>query len=272
MGAKRVGQHDSGDGRGRAQPSVSDGEPPTGPPGRTEDVFARHGPRLFRIAYGMLGSTTRAEDVVRDVRLRWQATDRAVVADPQAYLTTATTRLSIRAALSARTRRASYIGPWLPEPLDTDNGGATGAEGTKPVAFDVLLMLERLDLAERAAFVLRETLSSPTPRSLPSSASTRPRPGTWCTGRDGTSPRTASRTGKAARTPPVRSAGATGPRTTRPHDRAGARRPSATSCLRDVPPAGSVPTWLTRTRRPGCRRGPVRTAIGCAMPGITHPH
>ncbi|SDT80745.1 RNA polymerase sigma-70 factor, ECF subfamily [Streptomyces sp. 2114.2] len=161
MGAKRVGQHDSGDGRGRAQPSVSDGEPPTGPPGRTEDVFARHGPRLFRIAYGMLGSTTRAEDVVRDVRLRWQATDRAVVADPQAYLTTATTRLSIRAALSARTRRASYIGPWLPEPLDTGNGGATGAEGTKPVAFDVLLMLERLDLAERAAFVLRETLSSP---------------------------------------------------------------------------------------------------------------
>ncbi|MFD6961115.1 sigma factor, partial [Streptomyces venezuelae] len=101
MGAKRVGQHDSGDGRGRAQPSVSDGEPPTGPPGRTDDVFARHGPRLFRIAYGMLGSTTRAEDVVRDVRLRWQATDRAVVADPQAYLTTATTRLSIRAALSA---------------------------------------------------------------------------------------------------------------------------------------------------------------------------
>ncbi|MES4830404.1 sigma factor-like helix-turn-helix DNA-binding protein [Streptomyces anthocyanicus] len=224
----------------------------------------------------MLGTTTRAEDVVRDVRLRWQATDRAVVADPQAYLTTATTRLSIRAAHSARMRRASYIGPWLPEPLDTGNGGATGAEGTKPVAFDVLLMLERLDLAERAAFVLRETLSSPYAEIAAvlgvDEAQARHLVHRARRHLAADLPRTASRTGKAARTPPVRSAGATGPRTTRPHDRAGASRPSATSCLRVVPPAGSVPTWLTRTRRPGCRRGPVRTAIGCAMPGITHPH
>ncbi|MFG3320799.1 sigma factor-like helix-turn-helix DNA-binding protein [Streptomyces sp. NPDC048171] len=123
--------------------------------------MARQGPRLFRIAYGMLGSATQAEDVVRHVRLRWQATDPAAVADPQAYLTTATTRLSIHAAHSARMRRAAYIGPWLPEPLDTDNEGATGATGTKPVEFDVLLMLEQLDVAERAAFVLRETLTSP---------------------------------------------------------------------------------------------------------------
>ncbi|MEU6459004.1 sigma factor-like helix-turn-helix DNA-binding protein [Streptomyces sp. NPDC047065] len=109
----------------------------------------------------MLGSATQAEGVVRDVQLRWQATDRAVVADPQVYLTTATTRLSILAAHSARMRRASYTGPWLPEPLDTGNEGATSAEGTEPVEFDVLLMLERLDVAERAAFVLRETLASP---------------------------------------------------------------------------------------------------------------
>ncbi|MCW1099343.1 RNA polymerase subunit sigma-70 [Streptomyces sp. RS2] len=139
---------------------MSDREPPTGPPGRADDVFARQGPRLFRIAYGVLGSATQAEDVVRDVRQHWQTTDRAVVADPQAYLTTATTRLSIRAAHSARLRRASYIGPWLPEPLDTDNDG-TATAGTEPVEFDVLLMLEQLDLAERAAFVLRETLASP---------------------------------------------------------------------------------------------------------------
>ncbi|NDZ70504.1 RNA polymerase subunit sigma-70 [Streptomyces sp. SID10362] len=160
MGAKRVGKHDSGDGRGRARPSVSDREPPTGPPGRADDVFARQGARLFRIAYGMLGSAAQAEDVVRDVREHWQTTDRAVVADPQVYLTTATTRLSIRAAYSARLRRASYIGPWLPEPLDTDNDG-TATAGTEPVEFDVLLMLEQLDLAERAAFVLRETLACP---------------------------------------------------------------------------------------------------------------
>ncbi|MFE9181196.1 sigma factor-like helix-turn-helix DNA-binding protein [Streptomyces sp. NPDC007126] len=108
----------------------------------------------------MLGSAAQAEDVVRDVREHWQTTDRAVVADPQVYLTAATTRLSIRAAYSARLRRASYIGPWLPEPLDTDNDGTAGA-GTEPVEFDVLLMLEQLDLAERAAFVLRETLACP---------------------------------------------------------------------------------------------------------------
>ncbi|WP_241195666.1 sigma factor-like helix-turn-helix DNA-binding protein [Streptomyces sp. SID10362] len=108
----------------------------------------------------MLGSAAQAEDVVRDVREHWQTTDRAVVADPQVYLTTATTRLSIRAAYSARLRRASYIGPWLPEPLDTDNDG-TATAGTEPVEFDVLLMLEQLDLAERAAFVLRETLACP---------------------------------------------------------------------------------------------------------------
>ncbi len=108
----------------------------------------------------MLGSATQAEDLVRDVRLRWQASDRTAVADPQAYLTKAATRLSIHAAHSARMRRASYIGPWLPEPLDTGNEGGTGAVGTKPVEFDVLLMLEQLDVAERAAFVLRETLAS----------------------------------------------------------------------------------------------------------------
>nr|WP_282089517.1 sigma factor-like helix-turn-helix DNA-binding protein [Streptomyces tendae] len=140
---------------------MSDRESSAGPPGWTEDVFARQGPRLFRIAYGMLGSATQAEDVVRDVWLRWQATDRAVLADPQAYLTTATTRLSIRAANAARMRRASYIGPWLPEPLDTGDQGGTGAAGTEPVEFDLLLMLEQLDLAERAAVVLRATLSSP---------------------------------------------------------------------------------------------------------------
>ncbi|MEV5453282.1 sigma factor-like helix-turn-helix DNA-binding protein [Streptomyces sp. NPDC052535] len=161
MGAKRVGKHDSGDGRGPAQRSVSHREPPTGSPGRAEDVFVRQGPRLFSIAYGMLGSATQAEEVVRDVRLRWQATDRAVVADPQAYLITATIRVSIHAAHSAKQRRASYIGPWLPEPLETGNEGGSAAAGTEPVGFDVLLMLEQLDLSERAAFVLRETLDFP---------------------------------------------------------------------------------------------------------------
>lgn len=68
-------------------------------------------------------------------------------------------------AHSARLRRASHVGPWLPEPLDTGNDSGSGAAGTEPVEFDVLLMLEQLDLAERAAFVLRETLASASPYS-----------------------------------------------------------------------------------------------------------
>ncbi|MFG2547990.1 sigma factor-like helix-turn-helix DNA-binding protein [Streptomyces sp. NPDC048594] len=111
----------------------------------------------------MLGSATQAEGLVHHVRLRWQAIDQALVADPQAYLTRATTRLSIHLAQSVRLRRASYIGPWLPEPLDTGDDAGTGAWRSSPVEFSVLLMLERLDLAERAAFVLRDRLASPYP-------------------------------------------------------------------------------------------------------------
>ncbi|MEU5143572.1 sigma factor-like helix-turn-helix DNA-binding protein [Streptomyces sp. NPDC021139] len=161
MGAKRVAEHSGVDERGRAHRSVPAHEPPAGPPGRGEDVFARQGPRLFGIAYGMLGSAAQAEDVVRDVRQRWQTTDRADVADPRAHLIMATTRLSIDVAHSARLRRASYVGPWLPEPLDTGDHAGTGAARTEPVEFDVLVMMEQLDLVERAAFVLRETLASP---------------------------------------------------------------------------------------------------------------
>ncbi|MFE2463041.1 sigma factor-like helix-turn-helix DNA-binding protein [Streptomyces sp. NPDC059402] len=138
-------------------------ESPAGPQGRPEDTFARQRPRLLGIAYGMLGSVTQAEGVVRYVRLRWQATDHALVADPRAYLTGATTRLSISLAQSARSRRESYIGPWLPEPLDTGDDAGTGAVRPEPVEFGVLLMLERLDLAERAAYVLRDRLASPYP-------------------------------------------------------------------------------------------------------------
>ncbi|NEC34321.1 RNA polymerase subunit sigma-70 [Streptomyces rubrogriseus] len=137
--------------------------PPAGPHGRPEDTFARQRPRLLGIAYGMLGSITQAEGVVRHVRLRWQATDHALVADPQAYLTRATTRLSIRLAQSVRSRRESYIGPWLPEPLGTGDAAGTGAVHSESVEFGVLLMLERLDLAERAALVLRDGLASPYP-------------------------------------------------------------------------------------------------------------
>src|SRR5690349_3857722 len=84
-------------------------------------VFVELRPRLFGIAYRVLGSAMEAEDVVQDVWLRWQRTDRSVVVNPVAFLSSATTRLAINVTQSARVRRETYIGPWLPEPVDTSS-------------------------------------------------------------------------------------------------------------------------------------------------------
>src|ERR1700754_4244425 len=82
-------------------------------------AFAGVRPRLFGIAYRMLGSASEAEDVVQDVWLRWQSTKRTVVENPPAYLATTTTRLCLNLVQSAHTRHETYIGTWLPEPVDT---------------------------------------------------------------------------------------------------------------------------------------------------------
>jgi len=119
---------------------------------------------LFGIAYRMLGSATEAEDLVQDVWLRWQAADRSTVANPAAYLATAITRLAINAAQSARVRRETYVGPWLPEPVDTSADPLLGAERAEALEFAVLLLLERLSPNERAAYVLREAFDYPYPQ------------------------------------------------------------------------------------------------------------
>jgi RNA polymerase sigma-70 factor (ECF subfamily) len=112
--------------------------------------------RLFGIAYRMLGSATEAEDIVQDTWLRWQATDRTSVQNPAAFLSTTTTRLAINAASTARARHETYVGPWLPEPVDTSDDPMLGAERGEALSFAVLLMLEKLTPTERAAYVLRE--------------------------------------------------------------------------------------------------------------------
>ena len=117
--------------------------------------------RLFGIAYRMLGSASEAEDIVQEAWLRWQGTDRTVVQDPPAFLATATTRLAINALQSARSRRETYIGPWLPEPVDTSADPTLGAERAEALGFAVLVMLERLTPTERAAYVLREAFAYP---------------------------------------------------------------------------------------------------------------
>ncbi|MFC5268769.1 RNA polymerase sigma-70 factor [Kribbella qitaiheensis] len=135
--------------------------------GRSDDLeeaaatFAAARPRLFGIAYRMLGSSTEAEDLVQDVWLRWQQCDRSTVLNPVAYLATATTRLAINANQSARVRRETYIGPWLPEPVATEADPHLGAERGEALGFAVLLLLERLSPTERAAYVLREAFDYP---------------------------------------------------------------------------------------------------------------
>ena len=113
-------------------------------------------PRLFGIAYRMLGSAAEAEDVVQDVWVRWQTADRSLVRDAAAFLATATTRLAINVMQSARSRREKHAGPWLPEPVDASADPELGAERGEGLEAGILLLLEKLSPTERAAYILRE--------------------------------------------------------------------------------------------------------------------
>jgi len=122
-------------------------------------AFDRHRRLLFTIAYQMLGSVADAEDIVQDAWLRWSSADRSDVADPKAYLVRVTSRLALDRLGAARTRRETYVGPWLPEPLLTEDaarGPEERAELGEQVSLAVLVVLETLSPAERAVFVLRE--------------------------------------------------------------------------------------------------------------------
>ena len=113
-------------------------------------------PRLFGIAYRMLGRTADAEDVVQDVWLRWQGTDRARVNDRVAFLVTITTRVALNVADSARVRREVAIGGCLLEWIPASEDPARAAELSEDLAYAVRLLLQRLSPTERAVFVLRE--------------------------------------------------------------------------------------------------------------------
>jgi RNA polymerase sigma-70 factor (ECF subfamily) len=120
------------------------------------EAFQAARPRLFGLAYRMLGSRHEAEEVVQDAWLRWQGTDRAQVREPAAFLATTTTRLALNATRSARARRETYIGPWLPEPVDTSADPRLGAERGEALELGVLMLLEKLTPTERATYVLHE--------------------------------------------------------------------------------------------------------------------
>jgi RNA polymerase sigma-70 factor (ECF subfamily) len=120
------------------------------------DVYADLRPLLFSIAYRMLGSVADAEDVVQESFLRYHQAD-AAVESPKAFLSAVTTRLCIDHLRSARVRRESYVGPWLPEPLLTsDADPAQGVSDADSLSMAFLLVLERLSPVERAVFLLHD--------------------------------------------------------------------------------------------------------------------
>jgi RNA polymerase sigma-70 factor (ECF subfamily) len=125
-------------------------------PAISEEELAAVRRRGFGVAYRMLGSVSEAEDVAQDAVLRFARTEDPIE-KPAAWITTAATRLSIDVLRSARVRRESYVGPWLPEPLIEDAAGpADEVEMADSVSQAFLVMLERLTPLERAAFLLRE--------------------------------------------------------------------------------------------------------------------
>ncbi|MBY6139689.1 sigma-70 family RNA polymerase sigma factor [Leisingera daeponensis] len=121
------------------------------------DEFLATRPRLFAAAYRMLGTVSDAEDILQDAYLRWQAAPQAQVQDPAGYLMRITTRLCLDQLKSARARRETYTGEWLPEPLLTE-------DATEKLDHDVsvalLLALEALSPLERAAFLLHDIFDS----------------------------------------------------------------------------------------------------------------
>ena len=116
-------------------------------------------PLLFSIAYRMLGSVAEAEDVVQEAYLRRAGTTDPVESE-RAYMTTITTRLAIDVLRSARVRRETYVGEWLPEPLVEPEAPAA-VEAEESVSLAMLVLLERLNPVERAVFVLRESFDVP---------------------------------------------------------------------------------------------------------------
>jgi RNA polymerase sigma-70 factor (ECF subfamily) len=131
-----------------------------------EDVsrFERSRRRLEAIAYRLLGSASEAEDAVQETFLRWQAADIGRIEVPEAWLTKVLTNLCLNQLSSARARRETYVGQWLPEPLldgDPMLGPADTAEQRESVSYAVMTLMERLTPNERAVYVLREAFDYP---------------------------------------------------------------------------------------------------------------
>lgn len=126
-------------------------------------MFEAERPRLRALAYRMIGVAAEADDVVQDVWLRYSLAS-GPIDRPEAWLTTAATRLSIDRLRSARVRRETYVGPWLPEPLDVEvpsSGPEAAVIMAESLSLGFLAVLERLTPLERAVFLLHEVFDVP---------------------------------------------------------------------------------------------------------------
>lgn len=116
------------------------------------EEFLQYRPLLFSIAYRMLGSVVEAEDVLQDAYVRFQGVPLEEIKSPKSFLCTIATRLSLDTLKSARVKREEYPGPWLPEPLVTDQY----SEDAETISMAFLVLLERLTPLERAVYLLHE--------------------------------------------------------------------------------------------------------------------
>ena len=119
-------------------------------------VFEALRPRLVGVAYGLLGTVTDAEDAVQDAHIRLQRSDAEAIEDLTGWLITTTSRIALDVLRSARIRREAYVGPWLPEPIETVPDPADSVSLADSISWAMLVVLETLSPAERAAFVLHD--------------------------------------------------------------------------------------------------------------------
>lgn len=122
------------------------------------EMFHTQRPRLLRLAYRMLGSHAEAEDMVQEAWLRWQNGDHGQIEEPAAWLTRVVSRLCLDQMKSARARRETYPGTWLPEPLIEEPDDALRPDN---LTLSLMVALERLSPLERAAFLLHDVFGQP---------------------------------------------------------------------------------------------------------------
>lgn len=125
------------------------------------DVFEAARPRLLGLAYRMLGTLADAEDVVQEAFLKWHGADHGAIHNPDAWLTTVTSRLSLDRLRAAQRRREDYVGPWVAEPIVLDPGPEETALRTESLTLGFLALLDRLAPVERAVFLLADVFGVP---------------------------------------------------------------------------------------------------------------